>query len=233
MSFQNNINPYNQEMFEREFVKTPLFQTLKQDFDIISFDYSYDFFNCPELTPRQQEGQQIQISKFSAVPFYYINWLTEQNPKQIYDLGCGWNIFKKYIPTVIGIGPEPKDSGYFYGDIHDLVDSDFITHHQNYFESVFSINSLHFQPLTCLRKTVLDFISMIAPNGYGFLTLNCQRMLDREPTNLNTLSKFELENYIRTELSNIPVDYKVFDVDLTRIDNPMDGNIRLVCHKII
>jgi hypothetical protein len=37
-------------------------------------------------------------------------------------------------------------------------------------------------------------------------------------------------------ISDLPVDYKVFEINLTpawRLDSDMDGNIRLVVHKTV
>ncbi len=220
---QLDISKYNQIKFEEEFKKSNLYQILKQDFGILGFDYHYS--HNSNSTPRQSEGDQNRKTKFSVVPFYYLKFLTEANPSEIYDLGCGWNIFKKYIPNIIGIGAE-ETQDTFFGDIHDIVDNDYIKHHQNYFESVFSINALHFYPLSKIRQRVLDFASMIKDNGFGFLALNCQRMIEANDITINNI-----EQYVRTELDNLPFKLKVFEVDLTMLDNGMDGNIRIVIKK--
>ena len=70
------------------------------------------------------------------------------------------------------------DTVPFYGDIHGIVDDDYIEQHQSYFESVFSICALHFQPIDQFCKIVRDFSSMVKPNGHGFLSVNLQRMID-------------------------------------------------------
>lgn len=261
---QLDINKYNQIEFEEEFKKSNLYQILKQDFDILSFDHHY--VNDPDITFRQLVGAQNRKTKFSVIPFYYLKFLTDTNPNKIYDLGCGWNIFKKYIPNVIGIGTENIQDNFF-GDIRDIIDDDYIKYHQNYFESVFSINALHFYPLGKIRQRVLDFSSMIKDNGSGFLSLNCRPMVEADDekfqfmmrlinmrayllklgknvdyleqhirTELDNFPTIEnnadyLEQYIRTELDNLPFELKVFDVDLTVIDNQMDGNIRMVIKK--
>jgi len=228
---QQNLNAYNPSRFEEYFTTTDLYTKLKQDFDICRFGRDHNIIRR-NMTPRQFVTQR----QFSVIPFYYLKFLTDQNPTEIYDLGCGWNIFKKYIPNIIGVGEESLDSGRYYGDVPGKVDNDFLQSHQNYFESVFAINSLHFQPLSQIRKIVLDFISMIAPNGHGFLTLNLIRMLEKDFEKFKNYTIPELENFVRTELSFINAEYLVFDVDLDDpeygIDNGMDGNIRLVCRKI-
>ena len=216
---QPNINDYNELEFREKFSKTELYSQLAQDYDRLYFTHHFDGWSC---TPREQSA----VRQFSVVPFYYLEYLTKHSPKNIYDLGCGWNIFKRYFPNIIGVGAETGDE--FHGDIHDFVDDDYITNHQNYFESVFSINALHYVPLHNLRKRVLEFVSMIRPGGRGFITFNLKRMLEQE-SNLTQFGNYE--DYIRTELSNVEFTYEVFDVNLSVIDDVMDGNIRLVIHK--
>jgi hypothetical protein len=113
--------------------------------------------------------QWMAYGNFPVTAFYYLEFLTNQNPSVIYDLGCGWNIFKKYIPNIIGIGEEDPKSQYYFADIHGRVDPNYVEQHQNYFESVFSICALHFRPLRELRQIALEFISMMKPDSYGFL----------------------------------------------------------------
>jgi hypothetical protein len=222
---KTNICPYNQVNFSLKFIKTQLYQQLVKDFHNVEFKKLFSNDDFP--TPRQLYATQ----RFTAVPFYYLEFLTQKNPTVIYDLGCGWNIFKKYIPNIIGVGAEnPKDIG-FCADVHDYVDDNYIAEHQNFFESVFSINALHFIPLSSIQKRVLDFYSMIRPNGTGWLSLNLQRMLERDTENFEGYSLTQLDNYVRDQLYDLNVNYKVFDVDLTVIDECMDGNIRLVMEK--
>jgi len=225
-NLQLNINPYDPIKFEKKFQKTALYKQLQNEYDLVYFSHVwYKIYSL--ITPRQLFGE----SFFSAIPFYYLEYLTAQNPKEIYDLGCGWNIFKKYISNIVGIGAEDNEK-YFYGDIYDYIDDNFVNGHQNYFESVFSINALHFIPLSDIRKRVVDFISMIKPGGYGFLALNVKRMIERD-SKFENYSVPDLEKYIRAELYDVPAEYKVFEVNLEILDEWMDGNIRLICHKTI
>lgn len=226
---QKNINPYNEKTFKSYFEQTELCHSLKQDFDDLYY-FDRDIHPWNDRTPRQHLGTR----KFSVVPFYYLKYLTDRNPKVMYDIGCGWNIFKKYIPNIIGIDNNIHSLEY-HADQYGEVDDKYIQQHQNFFESAFAINSLHFHPLSDLRKIVLDFISMLAPDGCGFLAINLKRMIERDPRfDNNSLPDFDFETEVRTQLENIPATYLVFDVDLScGYSNTMNGNIRLVCHKTI
>jgi hypothetical protein len=218
-----NVNPYNELEFRNKFINTHLYQQLKKDFDLIVFN---KHFKIPtDRTPRQIWSER----RFTAVPFYYLEFLIQKNPEKIYDLGCGWNIFKKYIPNIVGISPDVGEN--FYGDIHDCVDDVFVNGHQNYFESVFSINSLHFTPLSNIQKTVLNFYSMIKPGGVGWLSLNFERMYEQDQHNFNNYTIEKFDSYIRDKLYDLNIEYQVFDVDLSVRDEFMDGNIRLVISK--
>jgi hypothetical protein len=231
-----NINEYHEEEFFKKFKNSDITSNIEKDFDLLSWKKNFKWpHNETGITPREMIGDinhKPHRSKtwMSMVPYYYLNYLLEKSPESIYDLGCGWNIFKKYIPNIIGVGAEPIESEYYYGDIHDVVDDDFIKGHHEYFDSVFSINSLHFTSLTNIRKVVLDFSSMIKKNGRGFLALNLMRMIEGTETGIvNPL--FNYDFFIRQELGSVPFTYLVFDVDLNERDDSMDGNIRLVIEK--
>jgi hypothetical protein len=225
---QTNINPYDPVEFEQVFVNTTIYKELVKDFDIVSFD---NYFSAYEMTPRQFIGDCTHKTIFSAVPFYYLEFLTNQQPDTIYDLGCGWNVFKRYISNIVGVGAEPADSPYYYADLQDSVDADYVKGHQSYFKSVFSINALHYHPLSDIRRVVTEFVSMLAPGGTGFLALNLQRMYERDQVKFQNFSSQDLDEYIRTELSDVDWEYKVFDVDVSVPEASLDGNIRMVCQR--
>ena len=190
-------------------------------------------------TIRQHKGDlSLCKPKFYASAFYYLSFLLEKNPKEIYDLGCGWNIFKKYIPNIIGVGAENPSGPWFHADIHDYVDDDYVKGHQSTFESVFSICALHFIPLRNIRKRVLDFGSMIKPGGRGWVSFNAQRMVERDfefiakYTNNHKSLEGAVDQYVRTELAELPFNVLVFDVYLEKIENGMNGNIHIVIEKL-
>ncbi len=235
-----NINDYDIVSCQEYCKQLPFFNQLLHDFDELRWEKQFknEYLNLL-ITPREQYGIGYQVltkKVFVTVPFFYLRKLLEKNPDTIYDLGCGWNIFKKYIPNIIGVSPTHNID--HHGDIHDVVDVDYIKNHQNYFESVFSINALHFRPLNDLKNIVNEFVSMVKPAGRGFLSLNLMRLIERtsdefliEEFGNQTPSVIDYDNYIRSIISQINVNYLIVDVDLTVIDEYMDGNIRLVFEK--
>ena len=226
---------YDPAEWEMTFKKCDLYKQLANEYDVVYFDQQGFVKKGLNFTPRQWLANQSTFSAFSAIPFYYIEWLQEINPKNVYDLGCGWNIFKKYYPNIIGVGAEDPKGLIFQADIHDYVDDDYIQGHQEYFESVFSICALHFIPLSDMRKRVLDFASMIKPGGRGWLSLNAMRMIERDPIFKNTdienkASVLAINNFCKKELSNLP-NVVCLDIDLREINEHIDGNIRIQFEK--
>lgn len=243
---QPNILPYNETEFRDRFQQTEIYRQLSQDFDHISFDNTVEWNWAP--TPRERLATRRQ-SLFSAVSFYYLEFLTKHDPKRILDIGCGANYFKRYIPTVVGMAAEPPDNYFYRGDMHGKFDHDWVQANQGKLESFFTICSLHFTPLNNLRQQVLDAASTLAPNGRAYIALNTSRMceqmwwqLPQEQHLFNTSADaITVDQIIREQLSNMPFTYEVFDVNIETsghqnkrpdytipFDDVIDGNIRMV-----
>jgi hypothetical protein len=224
-----NLNPYYSDAYKQRLIGTPFYQRLSEDFDILSFD---KFFTAPEdqqATPRQFFGDKKLLrkqTKFSLVPFYYIDYLLEKKPTTILDLGCGWNVFKNYIPNITGIGPE-SDHQYKFADITDCIDEEFVVNHKDSIESAIAINSLHFHPITEFKNIVTNFVSMLKSGSRGFITFNWALMLNFTPQYVHG-QIWDYNSYIRQALSEVDCKFIVVDIDLSRLDDPMDGNVRLV-----
>lgn len=197
-----------------------------------------------DMTPRQLTSDPFltlkdpKFSTFSIVPFFYINQLLEKNPKEIIDIGCGWNIFKKYFPIITGI-----DCIDPYADIKDKYDSNFISQHEQQFESIMSINlSWHMGPngeatnLLNLTDHVVQFSRLLAPGGRCFLSissLGIMKYTPREWFTNNNLSPFDivpLSKYIESLLLNTNLNIRCLDLELDTLYNlpNHDGEIRIV-----
>lgn len=233
-----NILPYDEDQWRSQFEPTVLGQRLAQDWDHVS--YSYHFrprldacFRPHQSTNREMWGRgygdgiypppQQQMTNFSAVPFYYMQWL--DRPGRIWDLGCGWNIFSRYLPNIWGVSNEIGPSRYS----HERVDMDAQWHqrYQHQMANAMSICSLHFRALQGVRYIVMDFARLLAPKGRGFIAMNLQRLLDHDPES-QTWSQDRIEHEIRLRLKHLPFEVLVFDLDFSQYDNVMDGNIRMV-----
>jgi hypothetical protein len=248
-----NLNAYDADSFKVTFQTMPMFKQVSNDFENLSWDKHFNFRKAPRDLSYRMNSEQTSTPReimapyaFSVVPFYYLAKLVEQSPELIYDIGCGWNIFKKYIPNIVGVAGETVDDQYYAGDLHDFVDDDYIKLHQDCFESAFSINAIHFVPLKDFTSRVQGFVSMIQPGGRGFLAMNIEKMLDKKDSWNSTTEALEfltstfgtttpkvadLDSYVRNELSTMACNYLIFDVDLSDFRNYMDGNIRIVFER--
>lgn len=246
-----NLNEYNIDQCRNYCQQLVFFDRLNSDFDHLGWSdvdtvkftscQSTDLSSGSDVTPREYAGTTKETF-FSMVPFFYLKELLDENPKQIYDLGCGWNIFKKYIPNIVGVSPKrrsknPKHFGAQLdsrADEHGFIDERYIAAHQNFFESVFSINALHFRigGLIELGKIVTDFASMIKPGGRGFLALNLARLIDFTYNEefIKSLNN-DYDGYVRKVLSGLNLNYIIVDVNFNNMDSWMDGNIRIVFKK--
>lgn len=215
-----NINAYEEHIFKEQFPNTELYKKLSNDFDTLSFEWNFNDYP-KSITPRQRFGdKEAQQTRLSVVPFYYINYLLQKNPDSIADIGCGWNIFAKYIPQITGY-----DVGGSHYNILMNNELRWLEQRENTFESLMSINALNYHPLTDLEKILNLYFNMLKPGGRGYIALNIKRMVEKE--NID----FPIEEYIRKVLTYIDVDYVVIDLDLKKISNHMDGNLRLVADK--
>jgi len=237
-----NFNEYKKDLWKLEFSNSPTCQNLYKDSSNVLFEKNTARFLMEIATPRQS----METSNTSATIFYYLDKLLEVEPYNIYDIGCGCNTFKKHYPHIIGIGAEDPNSDKFYADIHDYFDSEFVKGHENYFESAFSINALHFVSITEFKQRYIDFFKIVKPGGRGFLSTNSQRFIDRTSSdtlksifNAQTPSGTQLENYIREEIqsffaetSAIPIIVDILDLsnDANK-DEFIDGNIRILFEK--
>jgi hypothetical protein len=255
---QENVNVYNEGAFKSYFSQTDLLKTISKDYDYLLWEGVTNRSTQKGVTNRSTQIQHHLTPttnarkyprSFNVFLFYYLNFLLEKNPATMYDLGCGSNPFKPYIPYLIGIDPDLSQKNV---DIIDQVDQTFIDSHQNHFESVFSVCALHFHPFTELRKVVDDFISMVKIGGRGFIALNVVRMFEREAIkkNINPIDHpflkdlyigirvpkqeviEEAENLTKKLLSGLNCDILVFDVDYSKgFVNAFAGNIRIVFER--
>jgi len=229
-----NLNEYNQEEFESKFVNSQIAEKIKQEFDLLIWDKHVVDHTWSELTThRQRLGSKI----FAMSSFYYIEKLLNKSPTNIYDLGCGWNIFRNYIPEAIGISPEdPDNKRAYFGQEYDVFDNDFVKFHKDYYESIMAICSLHYRPISDIKKIVEQFISLVKPGGRGYIALDTITMVKFEiPEVLASMfesacpSNEQILNYVREQLGNLDCNLLVFDIDDTA--DEIDGNVRIVFER--
>lgn len=237
MIVKENVNGYNEAIFREksgvyweEKIHTAFGNHVECIFDQV---IKYDGMN---MTAGQTPRQYALNSVFFISSLYYLEFLLEKNPKVIVDIGCGANLFKKLIPNIHGIDPTPNNS---QADEFDFFDADFSQGHTNAYESVFSINALHFIPLIDFEKRILEFYNIVAPGGRGFITFNVTRMVEvTDPNDLQLLfssnlpTPDQLTQYVNTILNNLSIKFLLTEVLINdSIDESFHGNIRLIFDK--
>jgi len=177
-----------------------------------------------------------QYGILDTVPYYYIKFLLEQHPKIILDLGCGENIFKTFIPGIVGMDSHDL-SNY---DIKDFFDEDYTCGHQQAFDAIISINSIHFAPVTEITQRLKWVASMIRPGNRGFVATSLETWLMY--TDAATIKKLFGEfpdydlviEYVNHQIINTGLDFIVVDWPILHVTNQsgirdtLNGNIRLV-----
>ena len=194
--------------------------------------YIWDEILHNRSTPRESAITTV----FPCASFWYLNYLTDIRPDKIVDLGCGVNFFKNIIPNIIGVDPDNP-----YADIIDTYNGEYLHKHANTFQALFSIDALHFRPITEFVDIVQNFYSMLKKEGRGYLSLNSARLIGcTEKTVLQEIfgnekpSPKEIEDYIDCQIKTklINIDFIVTDLLICDIEDEfMDGNIRLVMQK--
>ena len=207
--------------------KVQILSKLEEYYDVLIWDHKDLKKSKP---PRWQLGSRIGFLQ----PYYYIEQLLKEDPKNIADIGCGGNDFKRFYPNIIGYDPyEPE------ADLKELFDEKFVQKHFQEFDAAFSICALHFIPLDYFAQRVSEFASVIKPGGRGYLALNLARMVEDAPDKKNSdylLDLFGTENpsteqcydYITKELDSLGLDMLESTVDFKIYDEYINGNIRLL-----
>lgn len=249
---QENIKPYPEDEFKKEFEKSNLFFKIKKDFPFCIFR-DLDMNSLLKLQSEMINGnhiltprQHVSLSIFSLVPFYYLQFIINNNQSSIYDIGCGWNIFKRYVPNIIGLDiPGDIPDQFKYADFYDkniLNFSEYSKKHYEEYENAISINSLHYYPISKIKERIIDFSNLIKPGGMGFATFNLKRMIEYEKGFTTNTPKIKInkdecdkiEKWIREELDNLPFQIEVFELiqlNPNTIDEWLNGNLRIVFKK--
>ena len=213
-----NINPYNEFEFQAKFQNTDLYHRLTQDFDLITWTTHQSTFRINGMTPRQFRGTRI----FSAVPFYYFDMIGFDSV--VYDIGCGWNIYKKYLPNLVGISADSQQSEYYSGDEYGFFDDLYVENNLQRFDNIITMNALHFIPLQDLSMRFEQLLKVTKPGGKIFVMMNTCHLINsqKEPVD-------DPVAYIRTQLEEFRDQLICFELDDANVkENMSEGTLRVV-----
>ena len=204
-----------------DFLSSSLYKEIKKDFKHLFLDFYYENIETTndEVTKFHRDNCFKKSVLFYSI-FIYINSIINKSHSKIADIGCGYNFLKKYFPNVIGYDRNE------FADCQELFDEKFILKHRNEFDVAISINSLHFISLKDFSSCINDFGKIINNSGYGFITFNLERMIERTDENFlkNYKSLEDFYDYINQEIEKI--NYKI-----VAYDNLLLYNRKLVAEK--
>ncbi len=202
-------------------------------FDNESFTYSFN-----NVTPRHAD---LMFGKLHIQPFYILDYISSQNNDIIYDIGCGYNFFKKFY-NIVGIDPNSNNA-----DIIDKFDDAFIKKYKGQFTNAISINAIHFCDVSKIIKRLQEFYSLIKIGGYGYVAINLQRVLDCTNNKINKISNLDFtekvlnhffptndlikdfSSLIETAINSIKGELIFFQNNCyEELNDPANGNIRIL-----
>lgn len=225
----DNFNVYDEESWEAEFTGSTIHQQLCREFDLITFDSDLENFGKVKgMTSRHFRGIRI----VSAMPFWFIDQIAKANKHPIYDLGCGWNLYKKYYNNIVGISGEEPDTPLFFGDEHGFVTPAYIVGNVGRFHNIITQNALHYITIEELLPQIAGIMSMCKIHGYVFIEFNICHMLNKsdiKPDELKDIAKL-----IRTQLEFLKYAHNLISFEL--IDekihkNFQEGTLRILVQK--
>lgn len=166
-------------------------------------------------------------------PFYILDYISSKSDGLIYDIGCGFNFFKKFY-NIVGIDPKSEQA-----DIIAPYDLEMAAAKKGKMDNVFSINAIHFCQPQELGSRVQGLFDMVKPNGYAYLAINVARVFDGS-LDFDNLSKDQkdkangvLSAYAKANVLDICKDEVIYwkDTIANKFDSYMNGNIKILIRK--
>lgn len=236
------------ELFKKSFLRTDIGQQILKEFDTVTCTnnntpHHLQFEARYRATGRELLGNnfiraQQSCTGISIVTLFYLELLQETNPKVIYDIGCGWNLWKRYYPNIIGI-----DSWSDYADIHDVYSQDFINKWEGKMDCAMSVNlDVDFPYPTNfdnVGEQIVQFSRLLKSGGRGYVSLPAIGFFHnttREWYNDNNIAYYDcdaIEDYIKQKIILTDLDIIALDIEMDVILNTpgIDGEVRVVFRK--
>jgi hypothetical protein len=233
------INNYRSDSWTSKFLQHPGYQHIIDDHAHVVFSYKEMTLLKAALHDTVYEHGRNFLKLYNildAVPYYYIDYILEKNPKHIIDLGCGLNVFKPYVPGILGVDADLNAPA----DTYDFFDQEYAQGHTNHFDGLISINTIHFAPIDAISNRLTWIANLVEPGYRGFVSFNIETwLMHTESKTINMLfgkiPKFDdIVNYVNDQillsrLNFLVVDWPVLHItEHSTIRDDLNGNIRLV-----
>ena len=235
----NHINGFDKKQWQDSIRTKPYWPVLKQmqeqgyklDHNAL---YRGDSFKT--LTPRERYF----YPTFHTNSLYYIDAVQAQKPQQVFDIGCGMNVWKKFYDNIIGVDPQ---------DPRADIRLDFDRFKQAYIESAYglvdsciSIGTMNmFVSIKHLLQNLCEFIKCTKIGYRGYVTINLCGMMSRGTPKEHKEELFGVSNpdaeqvskYCNAIVEELPgISIIIYDNFITdKFNEYMDGNLRLVFER--
>lgn len=234
------INPCDPQIWTNRFKQSPLYQKILPNYKHVISSHREMTFLKAALNHTVYEIPRRFCDNFGildVIPYYYIEQLMEINPKDMVDIGCGQNVFKKTYPNLLGIDCETQHS---CPDIVDYFDEDFCRGHAGWYDAVITINTIHFEPINTIADRILMVNQLLRPGGRAFVAFNFETWLMHTPKDqcvelFGNFPKFDdVINYVNDQIISTKLNFLTIDWPILRVTqestirDDYNGNIRLV-----
>lgn len=91
--------------------------------------------------------------------------ITKHNPRNVLDVGCGYNQFKDRIPNLIGIDPNNDCADYMVDILEYRVPGE-------QFDAIMALGSINFNDKTDVEERFAHCVDMLAPGGRFYIRAN-------------------------------------------------------------
>jgi len=240
------INGIDYEKFASSFLQTDIGKQIEQDFDSITCTPNNDpsiivlknkcGSTCRELLGSNDIKVKNPNTTMSIVTFYYLNLLQEIKPNKIYDIGCGWNIWKSYMPNIHGV-----DTWSNYADEVGHYNSEWVEQRKGQLEAAFTINmdiGLSQEPATFdnIGDQILEFAQLLKPGGRGYISLAGWALLKftsddwYEQNHCSPYNPTLLQQKTKEIMESLPLKIIALDCEFDLLKNMPghDGELRVV-----
>lgn len=236
------LNPCHSNEWLTNFLQNPRYEQMVKDHQHVIASYKEMTLLKATLhnTVYEHGRKVLQLYKIlDAIPYYYIDYVLEKNPKNILDLGCGLNVFKPYISGVTGVDPDPAAPA----DLYDFFDEEYAQGHKEFYDGLISINAIHFSPIDTISQRLQWAADLVQPGYRGFISFNIETWLGHSNRELTIklfgkIPKFEdVVNYVNDQILKASLNLLVADwpilhiTEHSTIRDDLNGNIRLVFEK--